>query len=150
MSLRRCLSCKRWVGCPGFDWYEPREIVFCFPQVIFLIFHADILEIGEYPPDPTPTGYSALGGKPQFRSGGNFIAAAGLFAEIDWRLRRADGDGDTLRHEVQKLGVTNYLALSRAARNALSYVAGWKRKPAKYGRWLANRAYYRALRAAKV
>jgi hypothetical protein len=148
MSLRRCLSCRNWKSCNGYEWYAPTEIVFCFSQVIFLLIHLDILEVGEYPPDPTPTGYSALGGKPQFRSGGNFITAAGLFAEIDWRLRRADGDGDTLRHEVQKLGVTNYLALSRAARNALAYCAGYKRKR-KYGLWLSQRQYRFAKQAIK-
>jgi hypothetical protein len=146
--LRRCLACKDWRACPGFEWYEPREIRWCFNQCLWVIQFMSILEIGEYPPDPTPTGYVGFGSKPQFRSGGNFITAAGLFAEIDWRLRRADGDGDTLKHEVQKLGVMNYLALSRAARNALAYVAGYKRKR-KYGLWLSQRQYRAANKAIK-
>lgn len=148
MSFRLCDNCRSWRGCPGYEFFEPREISFCFHQCVWLISVLDILEDGEYPPDPVPTGYAG-GDKPRFRSGGAFITAASLFAEIDWRLKRADGDGETLKHEVQQLGVTNYLNLSRAARNALSYVAGYKRKP-KYGRWLANREYYRALRMVKV
>ena len=142
MSYRRCLGCRTWHLCSGYNFYLPAEIEsqFCKHHVLFLLVHLDVLEDGEYPPDPAPTGYIG-GNKPIFRAGARFQRPADLFSEITARLERTGMDGDTLIHEVQTFNA-NLLQLSQAARNALNYCCGNNRKNSSYPRWLRNRRYY--------
>jgi hypothetical protein len=95
-----------------------------------------------WPPDPTPTGYVGMN-KPQYRDEASFTTSVRIFGELKLRLELAGwklwGDGDTLKSEV--LAGLTITELSRAARNALGYIAGEKRKRQKYGRWLAKKNY---------
>ncbi len=141
MSYRRCDNCRTWKYCRGYDWFQPFEIErnFCKLQVLFLIGIVETLEIGEYPPDPAPTGYVG-GNTGGFRSGARFQRPADLYSELTSRISRTGKDGDTLLHEVRHLGATLH-NLSQAARNALGYCCGEKRKRQKYGIWLSRRKY---------
>jgi hypothetical protein len=139
MSNRRCASCHSWGGCPGFEWYEPNEIQFCSNQIFFIIENLNALEIGEYPPNHENTGYTGGNSKPQFRSGGNFMTAATLFAEFDRRLKRTGKAGKTLIHEVTVLDAQRPDRLSQTARDALYYCAGRDAKRMSFAGWLAQR-----------
>jgi hypothetical protein len=70
--------------------------------------------------------------------------SAEYHAEITLRLARTGSDGETLVHEVQTFNA-GYQYLSRAARDALSYVSGARRK-GNYKHWLGNRKHRKMLR----
>jgi len=148
MSYRRCDKCRSWLGCQGYNWYQPYEIEDngCRQQLIWIITNLDGLARGEYPPDPQGSGYVG-DNKPIFRSGGKFHTARDIYDEYNPRLERAGEDGETLIHEVhQGLGLNE---LAKAARNALNYCAGYKRKKRRYGIWLSTRTYRLARKSVK-
>jgi len=140
LSYRRCDKCRTWRFCRGYIFYEPFEIErnYCKHQIIFLIEHLSILEIGEYPPDPQYSGYTDAGHKPIF--GPKKHTPESLFSEVTLRLPLTGDDGDTLTHEIQSFNAT-LPQLSQSAKNALGYICGTKPKKMRYGEWLSGRKY---------
>jgi hypothetical protein len=78
-------------------------------------------------------------GSRRIRPHAAFVAVSDLWAEFEFRLSRCGRDGQTLVHEVRELGVYEPSKLSQAARDALGYVAGRKRKVLDYRDWLNQR-----------
>lgn len=140
MSYRRCDKCRSWRNCRGYSWYQPFEIEnnYCKVQFIYLIDILDTLGAGIYPPDPAYSGYTELIGKPIF--GPKKHTANDIHAEVTARIDRTEDDGKTLVHEVKVLGAQLF-NLSGAARNALNYCVGEKRKKLDYGIWLSQRRW---------
>jgi hypothetical protein len=142
-GLTDCDCCKN--PCPSIhtDYHPINEIRFCRVQVLWLIEYIDILRDGNYPKQPKETGYvdSIIQRRPSQEAG--FVNAALVAAELDARLQATKKDGETLEHEVRVLGVDVYELLSPAARNALGYCSGWKRKRLKYSAWFKQGNYRR-------
>jgi len=137
LTLRECPSCKiearenkngrNWGDCTGYEGYELKDIIPCKAQVIYLL----------------RSDYEILGGNtPGSRHGrpnAAFVSISDLRAEFEARLSRTGRDGETLFHEVRNLGVFQYKDLSQAAKDAVNYICGSKRKRLLYSRWLAQR-----------
>ena len=116
-----------WGDCKGYSQYALNEIVFCRPQILFLL-KGDV----EFDHDDAA-------GSRRVKPHASFVAVSDLWAEFDYRMVRTGRDGETLRHEVAILNVYSVIRLSQSARDALNYVAGRKRKLDSYAHWLANR-----------
>ena len=143
MSARRCDKCRNWKTCPGlYIYFEPREIKWCWHQVIWLIRNKDCLDEYLYPPDPF-AGEAAESG----HSGVNVSkkTVENIKAELDLRLTATGRDGETLVHELTALGAT-WTNLSYAARTALIYSVG-KRRRQKFGEWKSDREYYKTVKS---
>jgi hypothetical protein len=69
----------------------------------------------------------------------SFVAFSDLMAEFDYRVIRTGRDGETLKHEVRELNVYQFQQLSQAARDAVNYIVGVKRKRMEYQKWLNQR-----------
>ena len=128
MTWRPC-PCKSWGNCRGFDDYELTDIIPCRVQTIYLV-----KGVVEFVSDDSP-------GSRRIRPHASFVAVSDLIAEFEFRLSRTGRDGETLVHEVRELGVYEASKLSQAARDALGYIAGRKRKRRSYAQWLADRRY---------
>jgi hypothetical protein len=143
-SPRRCRGCKTWRSCQGYSFYEPAEVVYCRVQMLWLIEWLPTLEEGKYPPDPTPTGYidHGFGG---IKAQAPFELSCQIAGEVSVRLKKAGKDGRTLEHEVRELNAHSYELLSPAAKDALNYCSGWKRKRRTFPQWLADRTYKKVI-----
>lgn len=126
MSYRPC-SCKNWGNCKGYEIYYLNEIIPCKAQIIWLI-KGDI----EFDTDDSQ-------GSRRVRPHASFVALSDLVAEFELRLGRTGRDGETLCHEIRNLNVYEYRNLSQAAKDAVNYISGIKRKRYLYSRWLAQR-----------
>ncbi len=138
--MKPCQSCSSWAGCSGKSWYSISELRFCRFQtqwVInnFLTVDGDaIVVINDlWPPEGRETGYTD---GPQ-----HFISAHAAFerpmqivAEVHWRLERTKQDGKLL-----VLQVKSDVNLGQAARDALAYCSGWRRKRLGYSAWKKQR-----------
>ena len=126
MTWRPC-PCKRWGDCPGYQDYQLSDIQLCRVQVIFLLKP----EV-EFVTEDSP-------GSRRIKPHASFTAVSDLWAELEYRLKATKRDGQTLQHEIGILGVYDYKSLSPAARDALNYISGNKRKFLKYNDWLSQR-----------
>jgi hypothetical protein len=137
------VRCRDWNSCGGREWYEMRDIQYCRNQVLFLLQLIDYLPDGwqtvaDWPKDPhqAETGYSDVLVQTSPSSHANYEAELVITAELIHRLERTGKDGRLLLFESRTRELTE---LSQDARNALNYVAGWKRKSLKYSFWLRQR-----------
>lgn len=135
------------------DWYSPHSIRFSKSQVKWLIPLLPMLRNGEYPPNPTVTGYVEQSGKPQFRPGARFETPAGLAAELDIRIQRAGLDGLLLEllysgDPDDELFIIQHIALAlgedierveKRLKQALTYISGDGRKERSYKQWIGHR-----------
>ena len=127
MSYRPC-PCKSWGDCKGYEIYNLSDIQFCRAQILWLL-KGDT----EFDKDDSP-------GSRRVKPHATFVVISDLMAEFSFRLGKTGRDGETLVHEVERLNVYEYRQLSQAAKDALNYIAGGKRKRLLYSRWLAQRA----------
>jgi hypothetical protein len=101
-----------------------------------MIEHLELLKEGVWPGgDPHPTGYTKAPGKPGIKSEAKFIRPCEYAGELEARLNKTGRDGLTLLKEYRNENMT------KAARDALNYICGWKRKRMRYSRWLIQRNY---------
>lgn len=136
MAEYDCRSCKMWKGCKGKAWYDFGEIHWCPQQNFWLLKYADILHQGEWPtPDATAPG--GMSGKPV--SGAAFTRVVLVIAELDMRLSKTGWRGRLLAEECKNRYEMD--DLSHDAKDALYYVAGWRRKEMDFNEWRKKRRY---------
>jgi hypothetical protein len=70
-----------------------------------------------------------------------FAKAILIIAELDQRLARTGLRGELLAEQCVNREKMDYLGDN--ARDALYYVAGWRRKPRSFSQWLSDRKYQR-------
>ena len=132
-----CRSCKGWKDCPdaGRDWFSYGEIRWCPYQVFFLLKWAEYLEIGIWP-TPESTCESP---KKTISKDAQYVNAAVVMAELRCRLEKTGLKGSLLAEECKNR--EKMLYLSDSAKDALYYVAGWRRKDTNFTTWLAVKRY---------
>lgn len=131
MSLFDCRHCRKWGGCPGKDWYSFADIRFCVQQVFWLLKYAYMLRQGVWP-SPESVLEAGIRGR-QMIAEGRFAKAVLVMAEIDKRLARTGLRGEVLAEQCINREKMDYL--SDNARDALYYVAGWKRRRMSFYQW---------------
>jgi len=123
------------------DFYLPREINFSREQMIWLIEWLPTLETGNWPGNPQDTGYTDTAGVQRSHSHhAPFETAAQIYAEVTARLRRTRRSGETLVWEVQH-GLADYNLLCPAAKDAINYISGWRRRHVSFSQWQADKKY---------
>jgi len=132
-----CRSCKGWKDCqdPGRDWFSYGAIRWCPYQVFFLLKWAEYLEIGIWP-TPESTCESP---KKTISKDAQYVNAAVVMAELRCRLGKTGLKGSLLAEECKNR--EKMLYLSDSAKDALYYVAGWRRKDTNFTTWLAVKRY---------
>ena len=155
--LHNCDGCHKLCARPNAEYYPPNEIQFCRTHMLFLCSVMEILTAGKYP--YPPSGYAdtekIFSNVPPARA--SWQTPIELAGEVRARLIPAKDDGDTLLAEAKY--IREYRNLSQAARNALNYISGWKRRfrknkwgglvldennhpiPVDYAEWLEDRRY---------
>jgi hypothetical protein len=114
-------------------WHSYAEISFTREQVFgFLLPHRREMKDGRWPPRPG-AGYEEAGGSAR-REHAPFEAAVSVIAEVEARLEGTGEAGEALLGEVDA-GIEDISLLSRPARRALDYIAGWKRRRISYSLW---------------
>ena|ERR1035437_9133437 len=136
-----CHDCSRPCKSISKEYFEMGQIVFCRVQMLFLISFLDVLEDGIWPTEGKETGYTDTNIQRQINSAAPFEILREINGEVSVRLKAAGEDGATLCHEVQSLHADDYSELSRAARNALNFVSGFKRRRQNYRKWIYQRSY---------
>ncbi len=148
----RSVRCRDWEGCPGRDWYSLHDNQYCRQQCIWIIDNCIEYSGGKYqsmgwPPEDKPeTGYNDTPVQHSTPANASYERPIQEIVEVIKRLERTGKDGRLLLVEIKnaelKLKGESYRQqYSQEARNALSYVAGWKRKHRSYRQWLADRQY---------
>lgn len=140
MIQNDCDCCSKPCACPAADYYPINQICFCRPQMFFLIESIEILRDGNYPKSHIDSGYIDSIIQRQPPQAAPFEGPCQIAAEIDVRLTACKQDGETLAHEIISLQADYYELLSPAARNALNYISGWKRRKS-YTKWLKDRRH---------
>jgi hypothetical protein len=141
-----CTDCKHDCGFSGIDWYSQGAVSshYCRTQVAWLIRYAWQDTEGKYHVFDWPgrkTGYSGIPENVQ-KSDHPVSKNAGtieIWSEIAYRLDRTGEDGLTLISELQ--AGLSLVSLSRAARKALNYTSGWKRRMMSYNNWRKQQRY---------
>jgi len=166
--VNECRECKDYHKCPfiaGKAWYGYGEIRFCPFQIMWVIFHSDILgedgdnealfsgggiklSLSEWPPNPDGSSYTAPLVKTGLRDEAYFAKPEEILAEVEARLKTTGTAGETLIEEV-KQGL-NIDQLSHLARRALMYAKGWRRKSLSFPRWQAQQRYRRVLTTKSI
>ncbi len=107
--------------------------------MIWLIFHLDLLQEGQWPPDPKGSGYiDAPIGKKSGKHKAYFETPCQFAAEVGSRLKTTGEAGEALVDEIIG-GIPDYEGLSRPAKRALNYISGWRRRDQSYPEWKADR-----------
>jgi len=134
------------------EWFSPQSIKYTPEQVRFLIPVLYLLHAGVYPRDAKETGYTGNIRVKQFRSGGKHELAAGIAAELTWRIQKCgidglllellltttDGNDDFfINHMAMTLKESRY-EIYRRISSALTYVCGDSRKEISYAEHCAG------------
>jgi hypothetical protein len=146
----------------SWKWFEPREIHYTREQVEWLYCYILTLRDGQYPVDPTMTGYQNAGWKASINTRAAFIGPAEIAAELDRRARHCWPDDDLLEHyyaeglSLEEIARTHYITLEdcwNRMQRALNYIGSGKtprwvdkkdnednvtRKGLEYKDWAAN------------
>jgi hypothetical protein len=139
--------CRNWKNCPGRDYYDISEIVFCFQQVEFLIVNFlrcegnEIkLERDTWPDNLTSENYST---SPSCHA--PYEAVMMVIGELRARLSKAGLSG-----RVLVLEYCQGIQLSDDAKWARGYVAGNKRKTVSFNQWKADKKYSKTIKTSVV
>ncbi len=141
------------------DWYSPASIErhYSKTMVKWLVPLLPILRLGDFPPNPTETGYVDPATKQRHVSAkAKFQKAADIAAEVDVRLQRAGLDGLLMEFyysaDVEDLlfraeHIAQCLAMpvsdvTKRIRNALFFVSGAKRKAGSYEAFVKGNQRY--------
>ena len=138
------------------DWYSPHTVTkFTKPMVKWVIPRLSMLRDGSYPVNPKETGYSEVGGRPDYKPGAKFEIAAGIAAELDIRLQKAGVDGLLLEflyslEPNDELFIIEHIAqclhverkeVSQRIHNALHFVSGPDGKAGSYKEYIHQNYY---------
>ena len=124
------------------EGYEPREIRFTRPQMIWLIMWLEIMVEGRWPPNPKDTGYTQTPDVQRSRSThASFETPAQIAAEVEVRLKATGTEGKLLVAEIQ--GGKALEELAPESRRVLDYISGWPRRRTPFRQWLANKNSYK-------
>ncbi len=135
--MNDCVTCKRYLesveskrllSCFKADYYIPGMIVYCRPQMIWVIESVLPLECGSWLPE---TNDSERGNR-QLRA--PYETCCQITGEVSVRLERTGKDGEILVWEIQH-GFSDYEILSPRAKMALNYISGWRRRKDIYRKW---------------
>jgi hypothetical protein len=139
--MTTCRECKRWKDCPtpDLEWFSYGDIKWCKYQVFFLLKYARYLHAGIW---PTPESTCETP-KRQVSHDAQYVNSAIVIAELDYRLAKTGDKGDILAAECRDPEVEKVDYLSDKAKDALYYVAGWRRKGMSFTNWLKDRKYKR-------
>lgn len=125
-----------WKGCPGKEWFDFGEIRWCPQQNFWLLKYADILHAGEWPtPDVTVAG----GMRGMKVTEAAYVKVVIAIGEVDDRLKKTGWRGRLLAEECKNKEMMD--DLSNDAKDALYYVAGWRRKETDFNDWRKKRRY---------
>ncbi len=122
------------------DWFGYATFRFTKEQVVWAIQHLKELEVGEWPKEPSESGYTnGLPGVSRVRREGAFVKPAIIYAELTARLERTGVDGKLLVAELQ--GGKRYEELAYESHQSLNYCSGWRRKVTLYQDWFRLRRW---------
>jgi hypothetical protein len=146
---------KPWV------WWPPNEIRYNADQVYFIFDYINTIRDGNWPVDPTSTGYNNVGWKASINTKPPFITPAEIAAEVDRRSRHCGLDWylvndyyeqglklkdiasqhfldeDDVWNRIQR--VIHYIASGRVPR----WVTTEKRRGLEYKDWLDQGGWHR-------
>jgi hypothetical protein len=125
------------------DYFTYGMIVYCRPQMIWIIEWLDSIGDGDWPVDPVESGYSGNSGG-SAPAEGYFAAAARVYSDVMTRLDRTGEAGETLVWEIQH-GIDSYERLSPAAKDALNYISGWRTRSDSFKSWRYNKKRQKSL-----
>lgn len=138
IQLPPCIACQDYHDCTfgaGKEWYSFADIRYCPFQVIWIIQNRELIEDGTWPESDDHTDPQIHTG---YRSEAYFVKPALIWGELRVRLKYTKRDGQTLIEEIDR-GLAAIELLSTAARDALMYVKGARRKRQGYAQWLAEK-----------
>lgn len=154
-AYQRSLTEDRPLLCYEADWYAPSWIRYCRPQVFWYLVNCETIRVhGKWPTEGTAA-------DPSIRSKTTRVpskSAEQLASEIDARLKRTGwrpnkithGDGQSLIDEIEA-GATSYSELrTYAARMALNYISGYRRRLLSYPDWLYKQQEQQKNKVAKT
>jgi hypothetical protein len=136
----------KWFSRQDIDWH------YCSFQIVWLIQFSDLLDFGEWPPKSTGYIDAHLNVQNSPSLSSPHQATIETWSEVLYRLQRTGQDGKTLWDEiknVEKFRVQYGLLsdtidiryLSGAAKNALVYCAGYRRRHQSYSDYKKQRKY---------
>lgn len=115
-------------------WWAPPDIRFTREQVLFILGNRELLREGIWPRDPNnDSGYVDESQRAGVSEHAPFENPAIMIAEVEARLVSCGDAGEALQDEARYFDDWHYL--SRPARRALNYCAGWRRRCETYARW---------------
>jgi hypothetical protein len=117
-------------------YYKPLDIRFSRSQMMWLLVELPCLEEGSWPVNPHNTGYTEAEntGRVNTSTRAPFETAIQIYAEVTYRLSSTGKDGKTLYWEIQH-GCEVYESLCPAAKQAINYMSGWRRRKLIYSKW---------------
>ena len=136
---RRC----NWNECDGKEYFTYGEIVYCRPQILWIIEHRNTLKRGEWIATPEHIDRVQRSRSKE----APFQKAIDTIGEVDKRLENTGRRGkEMVINEVQNvLNYGNYDDLSYETRDIINYISGWYRKAESYtyDKWKYDRNYKR-------
>jgi hypothetical protein len=124
-------------------YYKPSDIHFSREQMFWLISVLPCLEEGSWPLNPCITGYTEAEntGRVNTSSRAPFETAIQIYTEVTYRLALTGKDGQTLYWEIQQGKVEEYQFLCPAAKQAINYMSGWRRRKWPYRKWCYEQSH---------
>ena len=134
-----CDTCLNICEHPKGTWFSKGEIKYCRFQNLWLLSHSDLLDEGIWP--IKESGYIDTHENVQVTktpTNGHQITLE-VWSELVQRLAKTKSDGETLRSEAS--AGLDFNQLSKAARNALNYISGWRQRRQDFKTWLRQHKY---------
>lgn len=134
---------------PDWDnlWWKPSDVKFTRDQVRWLIFMLPILKTGRWPRDPNQNTTDAFGKSQTVSFHAPFENPCMFAAEIEQRLERTGLSGKLLYYQLRN--DCTWVELEKAAKDALYYCCGWRRKSTPFTIWKSQRVYRLKKRAQR-
>ena len=143
-------------------WYSYAGFKFTKDQIKWAIANLDTLRNGVWPSAHKESGYVGEARSKQVSHEGNFVKAAGIYAELSHRIESAGVKGDRIHDGLlleqlyctesdDEIAVIQHLALAHGItieevvqriRNALYFISGVDRKVSKYSGFIKNGRRY--------
>jgi len=134
--------------------YSYKEFTFTLEQVKWALANLSTLKNGEWPREPTGSGYQDWAFKSKgTKTEASFVKPALIAAEIEIRLENAGQDGAMCKMEyiygedegsIARHWHLPVWVIQRRIDRALNYCCGWKRKKMRYSGWSKQKDYRRS------